>query len=95
MEGLSALDAIQQAVVPIIAEAPLSATSQFALDSRSLFPAGNPKALAERIDWWLDHPDELNEMRWKYAASVEQYRIDKSIAALIDMFHEACACKEQ
>lgn len=96
VEGLSALEAMQQAVVPIIAEAPLSATSQFALDSRSLFPAGDPKALAERIDWWLDHPEELEEMRWKYAASVEQYKIGKSIDALIEMFHQACGtCKEK
>lgn len=97
VEGLSALEAMQQAVVPIIAEAPLSATSQFALDSRSLFPAGDPKALAERIDYWLDHPEELEEMRWQYAESVKQYRIDKSIAALIEMFHQACGapCTEK
>lgn len=97
VEGLSALEAMQQAVVPIIAEAPLSATSQFALDSRSLFPAGDPKALAERIDWWLDHPEELEEMRWKYAESVEEYKIGKSIAALIAMFHQACGapCTEK
>lgn len=94
VEGLSALEAMQQAVVPIIAEARLSATPQFALDSRSLFPAGDPRALAERIDWWLDHPDELNEMRWKYAESVEQYKIDKSTAALIDMFHQACGVEK-
>lgn len=97
VEGLSALEAMQQAVVPIIAEAPLSATSQFALDSRSLFPAGDPKALAEKIDWWLDHPAELEEMRWKYAESVEEYKIGKSIDALIEMFREACGatCKEK
>ncbi|MBO4446939.1 MAG: glycosyltransferase [Bacteroidales bacterium] len=89
VEGLSALEAMQQAVVPIIAEARLSATSQFALDSRSLFPVGNPRALAERIDYWLSNPEELERMRWEYAASVDKYKIDKSIAALIDMFHQA------
>ena len=38
VEGLSALEALQQAVVPVIAEGKLTATSQFALDEHSLFP---------------------------------------------------------
>ena len=91
VEGLSALEALQQGVVPIIAEGELTATSQFALDDRSLFPTKDPKALAECIDYWLDHPAERYEMGWRYAESTEEYDIHKSIAALIDMFHQAVA----
>ena len=89
VEGLSALEALQQAVVPIIAEGELTATSQFALDHRSLFPTGDPQALAGCIDYWLDHPEERQEMGWKYAESAEGYDIHKSIASLIAMFHQA------
>ena len=91
VEGLSALEALQQAVVPVIAEGGLSATSQFALDGRSLFPTGDAEALANRIDYWLEHPEEREDMGWKYAKSTENYDIGKSIAALIEMFRQARA----
>ena len=91
VEGLSALEALQQAVVPVIAKGDLTATSQFALDEHSLFPTKDPEALAACIDYWLDHPFERQEMGWRYAESTEEYDIHKSIAALIDMFHQAAS----
>ena len=94
VEGLSALEALQQAVVPIIAEGDLTATSQFALDERSIFPTKDAKALAECIDYWLDHPVEREEMGWKYAESTEDYDISKSISALIEMFESAVASRQ-
>ncbi len=93
VEGLSALEALQQAVVPIIAEGELTATSQFALDERSIFPTKDPKALADCIDYWLDHPAEREEMGWRYAASTEEYDIHKSIDALVEMFRCAAATR--
>ena len=93
VEGLSALEALQQAVVPVIAEGELTATSQFALDERSLFPTKDPKALAECIDYWLDHPEERHEMGWRYAESTEEYDIHKSIEALRAMFRAAASGK--
>ena len=89
VEGLSALEALQQAVVPIMAESELTATSQFALDSRSCFPAGDPQVLAERIDYWLDHPEERRRMQWEYAASTKDYDIHKSIESLRAMYRMA------
>lgn len=91
VEGLSALEALQQAVVPVIAEGELTATSQFALDEHSLFPTKDPEALAACIDYWLDHPEERHEMGWRYAQSTEEYDIHKSIQALIEMFRTACS----
>ena len=95
VEGLSALEALQQAVVPVIAKGELTATSQFALDEHSLFPTKDPEALAACIDYWLDHPVERQEMGWRYAESTEEYDIHKSIAALIDMFRQAVESKEE
>ena len=95
VEGLSALEALQQAVVPVIAKGNLTATSQFALDEHSLFPTKDPEALAACIDYWLDHPVERQEMGWRYAESTEEYDIHKSIAALIEMFRMAVEEKEE
>lgn len=89
VEGLSIMEAMQQAVVPVIAVGKCSGTSQFALDNRSTFPARNAEALAEKIDYWLAHPKERWEMGFKYAKSMEQYDIAKSVQGLIEMFQKA------
>jgi glycosyltransferase involved in cell wall biosynthesis len=59
------------------------------LDDRSKFPAMDPKALAERIDYWLDHPKERWEMGFKYAESMEKYDIAQSVKGLVEMFEAA------
>ena len=89
VEGMSVTEAMQQAVVPIIATATYSGTDTYALDSRSKFPAGNAKALAAKIDYWFDHPQERWEMGFKYAESMKQYEIAGCAKALIEMFQKA------
>lgn len=89
VEGLSCLEAIQQGVVPVIADAIVSATSQFALNERSIFPASDPKALAERIDWWIEHPEERRKMSGEYIESARKYDILDSTQKIIRMYEEA------
>ena len=89
VEGLSCLEAIQQGTVPIIAESDLSATSQFALDKRSLFKARDPKDLAQKIDWWIEHPEERAAMCRQYSESVKKYDAADSTAKIIEMYEEA------
>lgn len=89
VEGLSIMEAMQQAVVPVIAVGGCSGTSQFALDDRCKFPAKDPKALAARIDYWLDHPQERWEMGFRHAKSMEKYDIANSAKRLIEMFEAA------
>ena len=89
VEGLSIMEAMQQAVVPVIAVGPYSGTSQFALDHRSRFPERNPEALAQRIDYWLSHPQERWEMGHVYAKEIQKYDIRRSVAALLEMFQKA------
>jgi glycosyltransferase involved in cell wall biosynthesis len=92
VEGLSIMEALQQGAVPVIAAGWHTGTSQFALDDRSVFPEKDAKALAARIDWWLAHPEERWEMGKRYAASMEQYDIAKSAAALVNMYKDAISC---
>ena len=86
VEGLSCLEAIQQGVVPVIAQGELIGTPVFALCPESLYPVYDSKALAERIDWWIEHPEKRNEMVPLYADSARKYDINKSAEALISMF---------
>ena len=89
VEGLSIMEAMQQAAVPVIAVGRYSGTSQFALDRRSRFPEKNPEALAQRIDYWLANPEERWEMGHVYAKEIQKYDIRRSVAALLDMFQKA------
>ena len=89
VEGMSITEALQQAVVPVIATAPYSGTATYALDDRSTYPAKDAKALAARIDYWFDHPNERWEMGFKYAESMKQYDISHCAQVLIEMFQKA------
>lgn len=89
VEGMSITEAMQQAVVPVIATARYSGTSAYALDERSTYPARDAKALAERIDYWFDHPQERWETGFRYAESMQQYDINRCAQVLIDMFRKA------
>lgn len=89
VEGLSCVEAIKEGLVPIIAKGPVTAAWQFALDDRSIFPESDAKALAERIDWWIEHPQERMMMSGRYAESVKRYNIDDSIDRIIQMYEDS------
>jgi len=89
VEGLSCLEATREGTVPVIGEGPLIGTSGFSLCPESLYPVGDSRALAERIDWWIGHPDVRNRMSQAYADAARNYDVERSIEALVSMFHQA------
>lgn len=89
VEGLSCLEAMREGSVPVIAEGDMVGTSVFARCPESLYPVYDSRALAERIDWWIEHPQERNRMAQRYADAAREYDIDRSIEALIAMFRQA------
>ena len=90
-EAISCIEAFATGLVPVIANSPLSATKQFALDERSLFKAGDAKDLARAIDYWLDNTEERLRMEKVYQESAHKYNIDNSITLFEEMLHEALA----
>ena len=78
-ESISCLEAIACGTVPIISNARMCATKQFALDNNSLFDKGDSKDLAKHIDFWLSNPVLLKSMRNNYAESAKKYSLEKSI----------------
>ena len=86
VEGLSCLEALRGGVVPVIADAPLAATKDFALTPQSLFKARDARALAQKIDWWIEHPEEREDAGQRYADFSRKFAIGKSIDSLIEMY---------
>lgn len=88
IEAISCLEAIACGLVPVIADSEKSATPQFALDSRSLFIAGDAWNLAQKMDYWIEHPDQREKMAKEYALSTYKYRVDACVERAVEMFYE-------
>ena len=76
IEAISCLEAITCGLVPIISNSPRSATRFFALDEKNLFRCNNSTDLAEKIDWWLSHPEEKAERSREYLGYTKQFDQD-------------------
>ena len=63
----------------MISDSKRSAAAQFALGPQHLFKAGSPESLAEKIDYWLDNPQQLKEAEQKYVRLGKQYALERSI----------------
>lgn len=87
-EAIAALEAISCGIVPIIADSKVSATRQFALDSRSLFRAGDASDLSEKITYWIERTQELEQASKLYAKSAQNYTLESTIAKAIAMYEE-------
>lgn len=90
VEGMSCMEMIRNGLVPVIAKGKYTACSQFARNEKSIFPCGDERALAECIDYWLSDDQRRKQEARKYLADTDQYNIEKSIAQLRRMFHDAC-----
>ena len=88
IEAISCIEAIATGLVPLIAKSDKSATSQFALDERSTFEAGNSKQLAKKIEYWLDNKKEREKMEKEYAKNAQKYSIEKSMEQIEEIFRE-------
>lgn len=88
IEAMSCMEAFASGLVPIISDSARSAASQFALDERSVFKAGDSTDLAAKIDWWIEHPEERKRMEPLYSESAVNYSLDKSVDMMIGMFED-------
>ncbi len=95
IEAISCLEAIACGLVPVISDSPKSATSQFAIDERSLFKAGDHKDLAKKIDYWLDDPEERKRMSQIYAEYPDKYKLSNCVDAALDMFRKTITDMER
>ena len=84
-EAIACIEAFATGVVPVISNSELSATKSFALDNRSLFEAGDAQDLANKIDYWLNHPQDREIMGKRYANEAKKYSLERSVESFVDM----------
>ncbi len=92
IEAIACLEAIACGKVPLIADSPRSATRYFALSEKNLFRHNDPKDLAEKLDWWLEHPEEVARCAREYQGYAGQFSfrscMDRMEQMLLDTFEE-------
>lgn len=89
IEAISCLEATSCGLVPVISNSPKCATKNFALDDRSLFDYNNPLSLRDKIDYWFDHPLELDKMRDEYEKNSLKYDFDECMSSMEKMLEDA------
>ena len=94
VECMTVLEAMGCGLPLLIADSPKSATRQFALDDRSLFPCSDVQKLSEKIDYWIEHPAELKEARQRYHSYAQNYRIEYSYEKLVGIYRELGAARQ-
>ncbi len=95
LESLSCLEALGTGLPCLIADSPLSAASQFALDSNLLFEMDNPDDLARKIDYWFENRESLPELKKKVLQEAEKYRMDRSVDQMEKLYQDVIASAKE
>ena len=86
IEAISCMEAFTCGLVPIISDSKISATNQFALDEHNLFEHGNHHSLKEKIEYYIEHPEEKMKRSLEYIEYAKQYSIDNCVKQLEEVF---------
>ena len=82
VECMAVLEAMGCSLPVLIADSPKSATRQFAMDGKFLFKADDSDELSNRIDYWMENPQELKQAGDWYYEHSHKYRIEFSVEKL-------------
>ena len=85
------MEAFACGLVPVISDSPMVATKQFALDEKNLFKKGNAEDLRNKIEYFIEHPDEKQEYSKRYTEYAKNFRAEACVAEMEKMFETAIA----
>jgi 1,2-diacylglycerol 3-alpha-glucosyltransferase len=91
IESMSLLEAETCGAIPLINAAKTSAMSAFSLDEHCVFKANSAKAMAERIDYFYEHPEVRKPLSERYVAYSKQFDYEKVMDEMEAMFKDVIA----
>lgn len=94
LEGISCLEAITCGKLTIVSDSELSATKDFAIDEKCVFKKRNPKSLANVIDYFIEHPNEIAFYGKKYEESAKAYDQEACMLKMEEMIKEVYRAKK-
>ncbi|MCQ2982823.1 MAG: glycosyltransferase [Treponemataceae bacterium] len=90
IESISCLEAIAAGLVPVIADAKLSAARFFALTDDNRFESGSSSDLCRKIDYFFEHPVEKATCRMRYRKEFRNLSLSEAMTEMESMITAAC-----
>jgi 1,2-diacylglycerol 3-alpha-glucosyltransferase len=88
IEAIACLEAISCGTVPVIANSKRCATKAFAISENNLFENRNSADLADKIDYWIEHPEEKRKCSEQYQGYAKRFDQNQCMDEMETMFKE-------
>ena len=95
LESIACLEAIVTGLVPIICNSKRSAARFFAQDERCLYRKWDSEDLKNKIEYFMDNPEELDRCREKYRKQANVSRLTECMKKMEEMLAEAAGTNAQ
>lgn len=89
VEGMACMESFASGVVPLIANSRLSSTKAYALTKNNLFKEKDAEDLKNKIEYWIENPEERNKMREEYIKFAQKFSIKECAKQVMEMFEDA------
>ena len=94
IEAIACLEAISCGLVPVINNSPRCATKYFARDDKNLFKFNDAQDLANKIDWWIDHPEEKRKASESYVGYAKRFDFEYCMDEMERMIADTVEAKK-
>lgn len=85
IESVSIIEAICCGCTLLVSDSKKSSSRYFALDDRNVFKHNNPKDLAKKMDYWLEHKEEREICSKHYASLIDKFTYNVCMSSMEDM----------
>lgn len=92
-EGIACLEAMASGKVILSSDSPKSATRGFAFTGNNHFRDNDPKSLADKIDYWIEHTQARTLCGSVYAQYATRFNFEKCMDQMEEMFNDAAGTK--
>jgi 1,2-diacylglycerol 3-alpha-glucosyltransferase len=89
LEGIAIIEAAGTGLPALVAESRESAASELAIDQDFRFPAGDPAALATKLDALIEDPQKLASARVTTRRLAEGLELDRSVEQIVGAYRFA------